>query len=64
MKCCICEDEIKPQRNPETGQVVWTKGHNALPVRDGRCCDVCNHSIVIAARLADLNRARRGYSDS
>jgi len=54
MKCCICEDVIKPQRNPDTGQIVWDQGHNAQPVRDGRCCGVCNYSIVLAARLTNL----------
>jgi hypothetical protein len=26
-------------------------GNDAQPVNDGRCCDVCNWSIVIPARL-------------
>lgn len=26
-------------------------GNNAMPVVDGRCCDVCNIKVVIPARL-------------
>jgi hypothetical protein len=31
--------------------VYWTHGHNALPVKDGRCCTQCNESKVLPARL-------------
>ena len=54
MKCCICNDEIDVQVHPDTGQVLWDQGHNAQPVRDGRCCSTCNYTIVLAARLHDL----------
>ena len=53
MKCCICKEEIDIQYS-ETGEVVWDQGHNAEPVRDGRCCSTCNFTIVLAARLHDL----------
>jgi hypothetical protein len=26
-------------------------GHDAQPVNDGRCCDVCNITVVIPMRL-------------
>lgn len=38
-KCVICKGEI-------TGH-----GHNAEPVKNGRCCDLCNSIEVIPARL-------------
>lgn len=38
-QCSICLDSY-------TGH-----GHNAQPVNDGRCCDVCNDATVIPARL-------------
>jgi len=44
MKCCICRKEIEPVG-------TWTEGNNAQPVKDGRCCDVCNKTKVIPARL-------------
>jgi hypothetical protein len=54
MKCCICGNEIQPQRHPDTGQIVWDQGHNAEPVvENGRCCDECNWTVVIAARLVN-----------
>lgn len=30
-------------------------GHNAQPVNNGRCCDMCNRTHVIAARLRLLD---------
>jgi len=44
-QCVICGDAIKPQANG------WAHGHNAAPVRDGQCCDVCNYAVVIPARI-------------
>jgi len=29
-------------------------GHNAQPVNNGRCCDMCNTTHVIRARLSQL----------
>ena len=40
--CSICG-------KPYTG---W--GNNAEPVNDGRCCDMCNTTVVIPARLKQL----------
>ena len=41
-RCVIC------------GELIVGYGHNAVPVRDGRCCDVCNDFRVIPARLRAL----------
>ena len=46
MQCSICLDEI------EVGPGGWSEGHNAQPVAEGRCCRVCNDTIVIPARLS------------
>jgi hypothetical protein len=32
----------------------WKEGNNAEPVNSGRCCDDCNMSVVIPARLKRL----------
>jgi len=48
--CSICEEPIKPLTNDE-GVVYWANGHNALPINDGRCCDQCNNTDVIPARI-------------
>jgi len=40
MKCCICSKKIKTKY-----------GNNAEPIKEGRCCDLCNAIIVIPARL-------------
>jgi hypothetical protein len=60
MKCCICNDEIDIQYTVD-GKVAWDQGHNALPVRDGRCCSTCNFTIVLAARLQEHNNAHKPH---
>lgn len=50
MKCCICGGEIKPPYpNSKLDPIYW--GHNALPVKEGRCCDTCNFTVVLPERL-------------
>ena len=51
MQCVICKGEIEVKKTPE-GKVYWDTGNNAEPIADGRCCDVCNDSVVLSARLA------------
>ena len=46
MKCSICEGEI------EVTSYGWAEGHNAQPVNEGRCCDMCNDTVVIPMRIA------------
>lgn len=50
MKCVLCRKEIDVQLSP-FGEVVWTGGHNAEPIKSGRCCSTCNATRVIPARL-------------
>ncbi len=50
MICCICDGEIEIQHG-------WDGGHNPAPVKTGdkdRCCDTCNMTVVIPARLAAI----------
>ena len=56
-KCSICDNDIGTLVT-DTGEVFWTKGHNAEPVNDGRCCDSCNWHTVIPARIAELRSER------
>ena len=49
--CCICGNNIDAMVNPDTGKEIWIKGHNALPVKDGRCCSDCNNKIVVPLRI-------------
>lgn len=53
MKCSICFNEIEKQPSG------WDGGHNAEPVNDGRCCDVCNDNVVIPARLTMIFDQRK-----
>ena len=48
--CSICEEPIKPLYTDE-GVIYWYSGNNAQPINDGRCCDQCNNTDVIPARI-------------
>jgi len=52
MKCCICGGEIEVLRNKK-GDIFWDTGNNALPIKDGRCCEKCNIK-VIQRRISDI----------
>tara|TARA_R100000458_G_C8143751_1_gene153923 strand:- start:313 stop:630 length:318 start_codon:yes stop_codon:yes gene_type:complete len=52
--CDICKGDIQPVRDEKNGKVIWSDGHNAQPILDGRCCDECN-SYVLALRLKQMN---------
>ena len=54
MKCSICKLEI-----PVQAVTGWDSGNNAEPVNDGRCCDDCNASVVIKARLNEVWAAEK-----
>ena len=45
--CSICHGPI----------AGW--GHNAQPVKDARCCDICNDIYVIPYRLALIMDKRK-----
>lgn len=40
-RCVICGDVIKDKH-----------GHDAHPIAAGRCCDVCNYTVVVPSRIA------------
>tara|TARA_R100001086_G_C11753015_1_gene235940 strand:+ start:211 stop:435 length:225 start_codon:yes stop_codon:yes gene_type:complete len=53
--CCLCGGKIEPQKLDE--KTYYTEGHNADPCESifsnhNRCCDICNYSKVIPARLS------------
>ena len=52
MKCSICQGEIEVKGK-------WKDGNNAQPVNDGRCCDRCNQSVVLIARINQMKRSRK-----
>lgn len=47
--CCLCHRRFHLRR---------TRSHNALPLKDGRCCRVCNLTKVIPQRWIDLVDAK------
>lgn len=49
MKCVICGNEIEDEY-----------GHNPAPVKErGRCCTVCNTTVVIPLRLAAMTNGKK-----
>jgi hypothetical protein len=44
--CCIC------------GSSILEESHNALPIRSGRCCELCNWSEVVPARITSFRQRR------
>ena len=42
MKCCLC------------GKDAGKYGNNAQPLKNGKCCDLCNEMKVIPKRLGRL----------
>jgi hypothetical protein len=49
LTCSICQRPIEPENG-------WTRGHNAMPVNNGRCCGECNATVVLPARIALFRR--------
>ena len=50
VKCCLCEKEIAVVNG-------YAEGNNAEPLASGRCCDYCNNTKVIPARIKGV----KGY---
>jgi len=48
-KCCICGGEY----------TQW--GNNALPLKDGRCCNLCNGEYVLPARIQNMEEGKSIY---
>lgn len=53
-RCSICQGDIDVHPGSN-----WTRGHNAEPVNDGRCCSECNSLVVIPMRLRILLASRK-----
>ena len=49
MLCSICFNDI-PSVNG------WDSGNNAAPVNHGRCCNECDNTIVLPARITMARR--------
>ena len=50
MKCVLCNEKIVADEHG------WDGGCNEEPVAKGQCCQRCDNTIVLHARLAE-----RGY---
>lgn len=54
----LLETKEKLPRCSICGKNYTGYGNNALPVNKGRCCDVCNKSIVVPRRIRDAEARR------
>ena len=46
--CSICGKKIPTELDG------WSIGNNAEPINDGRCCNECNETVVIPARIKQI----------
>ena len=61
MECSICNKEIKGRvvtAADGSQHVPYERGNSAHPINNGRCCDECNHSVVVPARLFNIMQSR------
>jgi len=66
MKCSICNKDILGDIVTDSEglqKVVFSKGHNAQPINDGRCCDRCNNTKVIPARIMNAYNYDKNTKD-
>ena len=52
--CVLCGDALDVLY--KNGIAVWTGGHNAEPLEKGSCCNFCNDTKVIPARLHSVKQ--------
>ena len=52
MKCVICKQNIDILYH--NGKAIWEDGHNAEPICEGRCCTICNDTVVMPQRITDM----------
>ncbi len=48
MICCICNNPILVQPGG------YDQGDNAEPLKEGRCCAICNAEVVVPFRIGLL----------
>lgn len=53
MKCCLCKKKIV------VDEYGWAKGHNAHPLKKGRCCWDCNLRKVIPERIKNFEEQNK-----
>lgn len=56
--CVLCDKTLKEGARVPT----WAYGNNAWPLSDGQCCDNCNDTKVIPARLKQM-KSDRAYGE-
>ena len=50
-KCSICKEALSVMINAKTKETLWDKGNNAEPYNKGRCCEMCNYTVVLPLRI-------------
>jgi len=52
--CSICHKPI------EVTTYGWADGNNAEPINSGRCCNHCDKTVVIPARIQMMINSKKG----
>jgi hypothetical protein len=57
LTCSICMREFSPAICFND----WTlqHGNNAAPVNTGKCCDICDETVVLPARIKAFGRSSK-----
>ena len=59
--CVLCGDALDVLY--KNGIAVWTGGHNAEPLEKGSCCNFCNDTKVIPARLRSAKQGGLSFRE-
>ena len=59
MSCEHLQDYVENKLDMWRDEIYTEYGHNAEPVNDGRCCDMCNQTVVIPRRIKDAQSNKR-----
>ena len=59
--CVLCSDALDVLY--KNGVAIWTDGHNAEPMAKGRCCNYCNDTKVIPARMKSIQKGGLTFAD-
>ena len=48
--CCLCKEPLDEEKT-EDGEIYYSGGNNAEPIKKGQCCNKCNIEKVLTLRM-------------
>jgi hypothetical protein len=55
--CCLCKNKLDEEKT-EDGEIYYSGGNNAEPIKKGQCCNYCNATKVTPLRMMDWGGER------